>query len=171
MGKIENYTNQQSLNGTKGEAFWTHDNKPVEVILTAYENDVTVTVARIKDNIDSTDRNILEFEEFEEKNHTRSVKAARSWAVDWMEDHPQADKGVEDGTYEFTDETSFYELIVNVENGRAVSGTVVDSTGTYDFRIRRNGSVDFDRGMAEDPPSSNDITRKLNREGIPYGED
>jgi hypothetical protein len=95
---------------------------------------------------------------------------AREEAVDWMEDHPYAEKEIEDGTYEFTDATSFYELIIEVEDGRAVSGTAVDSTGTYDFQIRRNGRIDFDRGMAEDPPSSNDITRKLHREGIPYGE-
>lgn len=88
MPKIPNYTKQQSLNGTKGEAIWSHDEKPAEVILTAYEDDVTVTVARINDPMDSTDREIIESERFNERNHTKSVESARSWATKWMKNHP-----------------------------------------------------------------------------------
>lgn len=88
MPRIPNYTKQQSLNGTTGEAIWTHNEEPIEVILTAHSDEVTtVTVARINDPMDSTDRDILRSEEFNERTHTKSVEVARKWAVDWMKNN------------------------------------------------------------------------------------
>lgn len=181
MAKIPNWSldNDQEYVNVENFTQWSHDSLPVEVIVEdvrdasgSEEGENWEAYAHITD------------EEFE-YNHEDDISGdlhiglfsnredAEEEAREWMRNHPlehlEYTEVPEDGRVSFSDATRFNQLNLDIRDGRAVSGTVVDSTGVYDFSILSNGRIRFDGGMPDDPPSENAIMRKIEEENIPYG--
>jgi hypothetical protein len=137
MPKLKNYDKQQSLNGTKGEAIWKHEEKPLEVILTAYKGDVTVTVAKLNDPVDSTDRDIIASQNFTGNGmpHSDQVQHAQSWAVEWLRSHPNGLK--EDSSFTESERQHLVETIMAVrgeENQSRPASDTVSEDRMQQFR-------------------------------------